>query len=82
MPCFRGVDVSITAITEARRSYKLPEFLHPDGSSVRLYTSSPQKHGTSVFLSPRRLPTVSEEGRAQKPNPRISVYVPSLPGKY
>ena len=79
MPCFRGVDVSITTVTEARTPYKLPEFPHPDGSSVRFCTPSPRKRG-HTFLSPRRLPAVTEEGQVQTPNPKISVYIPSMPG--
>jgi len=81
MPCFRGIDVSIAAVAEARMSFKLPEFPHPDGSSVRLYTSSPRKLGSSAVPSPGRLPACSEDGRARNPRPEISVYIPSMPGR-
>ena len=82
MPCFRGIEVSITAVTEPPATYKLPEFPHPDGSSVRLSTPSPRKHGSSAFNSPRRhLAAVPENVQASKPKPDISVYIPSVPGR-
>ncbi|KAF7558579.1 hypothetical protein G7046_g5581 [Stylonectria norvegica] len=74
MPCFRGIDVSI--VTQSA-SGKLPEFPHPDASSVRILAPSgcpPSPQQTSSDCSD------SESIRLQKTNPRISVYIPSVPG--
>ncbi|CAJ2507977.1 Uu.00g091630.m01.CDS01 [Anthostomella pinea] len=84
MPFFRGIEICVVASREAQ---KLPEYPHPDSASVRL-----RKAGTTVdnlanrrHLSPNSStsPTASEaaDPTRQKVNPRVSVYVPSLPGK-
>lgn len=79
MPCFRGIDVFIGTESEVGR---LPEYPHPDSSSVSLVhrgqpASSPSSRPSAVHLGSERTPT----GGA-KANPRISMYVPSLPGKW
>ncbi|KAJ0116241.1 hypothetical protein J7T55_005187 [Diaporthe amygdali] len=62
MPSFRGINVSILAELEVG---KLPEYPHPDGSSVHLGPSD------NVHQDPTRVSKVS---------PTISVYIPSVPG--
>ncbi|KAI0881176.1 uncharacterized protein GGS22DRAFT_173545 [Annulohypoxylon maeteangense] len=83
MPFFRGIEISIITSSDVR---KLPEYPHPDGSSVRL-----MRVGTGLNdlrnggrASPHSL-TVSrfsdaDPTRQKKVNPRISVYIPSSPG--
>ncbi|KAI4594897.1 hypothetical protein LQW54_005579 [Pestalotiopsis sp. IQ-011] len=74
MPIFRGIDVSVVASRDAR---SLPEYPHPDGSSVRLMSpeaASPTRSADCSILSD------SDPARQKKTNPRISVYVPSMPG--
>lgn len=80
MPCFRGIDVSIATI-QSQVSNRLPEFPHPDGSSVNL--CSPGKHGSAVFHSPRiaNPSSSSSEHDAPRSNPKVSVYIPSVPGE-
>jgi hypothetical protein len=81
MPCFRGIDVSITAITELKKVYRLPEFPHPDGSIVRFRSPSPHKLGAVAFLDPQRKPpSPSSKSDSHNPETNVSVYVPSLPG--
>lgn len=79
MPCFRGINCSIAALCNAAI---LPEFPHPDGSSVRLL--APEKLQNGSTSSPRSLgsPNGSERDptRLQKVNAMISVYIPSVPG--
>lgn len=75
MPIFRGIDVSVVASRDAR---SLPEYPHPDGSSVRLMSpeaTSPNRSADCSILSD------GDPARQKKTNPRISVYVPSMPGK-
>ncbi|CAK7267001.1 hypothetical protein SEPCBS119000_002315 [Sporothrix epigloea] len=80
MPCFRGIELSIV---EASEHSVLPEFPHPDGSSIRLGGLQSSRYSGAVFLSPRRQDKASDrlsvdaQGRA---DPRISVYIPSVPG--
>jgi len=87
MPCFRGVDVSIVVV-QGEEAAKLPEFPHPDASSVSVRPPSPKKYGSSgsaVFLSPRRPPSPAKsesDSQLVKVNPKISVYIPSLPGTF
>lgn len=75
MPCFRGLDVSIAV---QPRSKRLPEFPHPDGSSVRVLVSP-----ASSPLADNKRSSIStlDSSRLQKANPRVSVYVPSDPGR-
>ncbi|KAM5356361.1 hypothetical protein ACJ41O_003007 [Fusarium nematophilum] len=74
MPCVRGVDVSI--ITQPG-SKKLPEFPHSDASSVRILPPGNHRSNLSETVSVSSAP---DSPRIQKVNPRISVYVPSVPG--
>lgn len=75
MPCFRGVDISIIAQPGSK---KLPEFPHSDASSVRILppvdrSSDPTRAGS---VSPS-----ADSPHIQKASPRVSVYVPSVPGR-
>ncbi|KAJ4320016.1 hypothetical protein N0V84_006094 [Fusarium piperis] len=75
MPCFRGVDISIIAQPSSK---KLPEFPHSDASSVRILppvdrSSNPTGAGSG---SPG-----AGSPHIQKASPRVSVYVPSIPGR-
>ncbi|KAI0377411.1 hypothetical protein F5Y04DRAFT_177208 [Hypomontagnella monticulosa] len=83
MPSFRGIEVSIVASSDVRN---LPEYPHPDGSSVRLMRVGA---GLNDFrnggqISPRLPASFSysdvDPTRKKKVNPRISVYIPSSPG--
>lgn len=74
MPCFRGLDVSVSVQPHAER---LPEFPHPDGSSVRVLLSL----DSSAFAHNKRSSVSAlSSNRLQKANPRVSVYVPSIAG--
>ncbi|KAI1497137.1 hypothetical protein F5X99DRAFT_31939 [Biscogniauxia marginata] len=83
MPYFRGIEVSIIASYEAQ---KLPEYPHPDGSSVRLMRTGAaledlrnRDHSSLSSASPGS--TDADPTRQKKINPRVSVYIPSLPGE-
>ncbi len=85
MPCFRGIEVSITAVSDGD-TCKLPEFPHPDGSSVNVCSPSPGQPGSDHFLSPKRPPgspvaADRDSSQLHKTNPKISVYIPSKPGE-
>ncbi|SPN98842.1 uncharacterized protein DNG_01883 [Cephalotrichum gorgonifer] len=76
MPCFRGIDVFVGAESELQR---LPEYPHPDSASVSLVvreqpTSPPGSPSPSCHSG-----TDGSPARISKINPRISVYIPSLP---
>jgi len=79
MPCFRGLDISIGTDSGPIR---LPEFPHPDSCSVTLVDPEPS---ASVLGPPDNstLPLLKGMNifRKKRVDPRISVYVPSLPGK-
>ncbi|KAI1079257.1 hypothetical protein F5B20DRAFT_544209 [Whalleya microplaca] len=78
MPSFRGVELSIVAGSEAK---KLPEYPHPDGSSVRLMRVGP---GLDDLRNRGRTSPPSSDAdptRQKKVNPRVSVYVPSGSGE-
>ncbi|RYC57479.1 hypothetical protein CHU98_g8747 [Xylaria longipes] len=86
MPYFRGIEISIHASLGARQ---VTEYPHPDGSSVRLLRTttlpviSDPPTGTGRPSQPDT-PSVVEDidpTRLKKVNPRISVYIPSLPGE-
>lgn len=85
MPYFRGIEISIHASLEARQ---VTEYPHPDGSSVRLLrpTTLPVTCGAITRTSRAtqlKAPFIAEDidpTRLKKVNPRISVYIPSLPG--
>ncbi|KAI0515348.1 hypothetical protein F5B22DRAFT_656043 [Xylaria bambusicola] len=86
MPHFRGIEISIHASLEAKQ---ITEYPHPEGSSVRLLraTTIPVNNGThsgtgrpsQTIVSPPLDGT--DPTRLKKVNPRISVYIPSLPGE-
>ncbi|KAI1280145.1 hypothetical protein F5Y07DRAFT_387011 [Xylaria sp. FL0933] len=85
MPYFRGVEVSVHASLEARQVIEYP---HPDGSSVRLLRATAvancDAHTETGQASQVNCPCTPEEldpTRLKKVNPRISVYIPSLPGE-
>ncbi|KAI1262175.1 hypothetical protein F5Y18DRAFT_162584 [Xylariaceae sp. FL1019] len=84
MPYFRGIEISIIASNDAK---KLPEHPHPDGSSVRLrrLTAATAGHQDNTGLNPTSSsPTTSEPydpTLEKKENPRVSVYISSLPGE-
>ncbi|KAI6379784.1 hypothetical protein MCOR25_001915 [Pyricularia grisea] len=71
MPSFRGIEISLVTVTDIN-STCLPEFPHPDGSSFKLQ----QQHAGPDDTRPARS---ASRSCAPKPNPRISVYVPSQP---
>ncbi|KAK4082134.1 uncharacterized protein Triagg1_1946 [Trichoderma aggressivum f. europaeum] len=74
MPCLRGIELSLVIQPD---SVLLPEFPHPDASSV---------HVASVVEASQRVQEndVTSPGldspRIQKTAPKASVYVPSAPG--
>lgn len=82
MPCLRGVEVSLVQgidpgqpldpLNPGHLDRRLPEFPHPDSSSVRLSPrqEASQQAGGSV-----------DEHRLRKSNSRVSVYVPSDQGQ-
>lgn len=74
MPCFRGIDVSILAQPDSR---KLPEFPHPDASSTRILLPTGLPPNDQAEESPR---SDTGSARLHGGNPRISVYIPSVPG--
>ncbi|KAI0415403.1 hypothetical protein F5X98DRAFT_388887 [Xylaria grammica] len=86
MPYFRGIEVSIHASLEAKQ---VTEYPHPDGSSVCLLkpTTIPVICDARARTDRASQPTTSttpkevDPTRLKKVNPRISVYIPSLPGE-
>ncbi|KAI0407523.1 hypothetical protein F4802DRAFT_26790 [Xylaria palmicola] len=86
MPYFRGIDISVHASLEAKQ---ITEYPHPDGSSVRLLraptlpAACDASAGTGQASQPGTPSTAREldPTRLKKVNPRISVYIPSLPGE-
>lgn len=75
MPCFRGVDISIIAQPSSK---KLPEFPHSDASSVRILP--PVGHLSNLTDTGSVSPGANSP-HIQKASPRVSVYVPSVPGR-
>ncbi|KAH8652459.1 hypothetical protein BX600DRAFT_516493 [Xylariales sp. PMI_506] len=80
MPVFRGLEISIVASSEAK---KLPEYPHPDGSSVRLLSvdNIHRLQGLSPGRSDASILSETDPTRQKKFNPRISVYIASIPGE-
>ncbi|KAI0598121.1 hypothetical protein F4775DRAFT_556583 [Biscogniauxia sp. FL1348] len=84
MPYFRGIELSIIASYEAQ---SLPEYPHPDGSSVRLLRTGAALEDLQDADRPSLQPSASsgstdtDPTRQKKVNPRVSVYIPSLPGE-
>ncbi|KAI1126807.1 hypothetical protein F5Y10DRAFT_205362 [Nemania abortiva] len=80
MPYFRGIEVSIHASLEAKQVVEYP---HPDGSSVCLMRATAISTETGR-ASESNTPSAADDvdpTRLKKINPRISVYIPSLPGE-
>ncbi|KAL7922078.1 hypothetical protein ACQKWADRAFT_327200 [Trichoderma austrokoningii] len=73
MPCLRGIELSIIIQPD---SLPLPEFPHPDASSVRVVSlgESPQTEESEAS------PHGSDSASIQKSAPKASVYIPSTPG--
>ncbi|KAI5919101.1 hypothetical protein F4810DRAFT_520724 [Camillea tinctor] len=82
MPSFRGIELSVIASHEAQ---KVPEYPHPDASSVRLLRTSTTledlQDGHHSSWRPSSGNTDTDPTRQKKVNPRVSVYIPSLPGE-
>ncbi|KAI1864911.1 uncharacterized protein JN550_008731 [Neoarthrinium moseri] len=80
MPIFRGIEISVVASAGAK---DLPEYPHPDGSSVCLV--SPGTAPVGDFLGPRpsdsSILSDTDPTRQHKINPRVAVYIPSMPGE-
>ncbi|KAL6862372.1 hypothetical protein J3F83DRAFT_762660 [Trichoderma novae-zelandiae] len=74
MPCLRGIELSLVVQPD---SVQLPEFPHPDASSVRVASvgEAISKIQDLDIASPG-----SDSPRIQKTAPRAAVYVPSTPG--
>lgn len=75
MPCFRGVDISIIAQPGSK---KLPEFPHSDASSVRILPPADRSSNPTGASSAS---PGADSPHIQKASPRVSVYVPSVPGR-
>ncbi|KAJ8121324.1 hypothetical protein ONZ43_g2192 [Nemania bipapillata] len=86
MPYFRGIEISIHASLEAKQ---VTEYPHPDGSSVCLMRTGALPAVRNTYIgagqaSQLNSPSLAEDvdpTRLRKVNPRISVYIPSLPGE-
>ncbi|KAI1436060.1 hypothetical protein GGR50DRAFT_686691 [Xylaria sp. CBS 124048] len=81
MPFFRGIEISVNASVEAKQ---ITEYPHPDGSSVRLLRASMLPLTCGRVFDPDASSSSAENvdpTRLKKVNPRISVYIPSLPGE-
>jgi hypothetical protein len=74
MPCLRGIELSLIIQPE---SVLLPEFPHPDASSVRVVSLS---EATPKIEGNDASPPGSDSAQIQKLAPRASVYIPSTPG--
>ncbi|KAL6900260.1 hypothetical protein GGI43DRAFT_427409 [Trichoderma evansii] len=73
MPCLRGIELSLIIQPE---SLPLPEFIHPDASSVRVVSLGETTQTEENEASPHSL----DSTRIQKSAPKASVYIPSTPG--
>ncbi|EHK49739.1 uncharacterized protein TrAtP1_010991 [Trichoderma atroviride] len=73
MPCLRGIELSIIIQPD---SLPLPEFPHPDASSVRVVS----RGETTQTEENKSSPHGSDSARIQKLAPRASVYIPSTSG--
>ncbi|KAL7943013.1 hypothetical protein V8C42DRAFT_359928 [Trichoderma barbatum] len=74
MPCLRGIELSIIIQPD---SVLLPEFPHPDASSVHVASVG---EAVQVVQEADAIPPGLDSPRIQKTAPRASVYVPSTPG--
>jgi hypothetical protein len=78
MPCFRGIDIFFATRTT---NEKIPEFPHPDSSSVKVFGGVDLKRPL-IPKSPTPLNGIPRSESVQKVKPTTSVYIPSIPGKY
>lgn len=73
MPCLRGIELSIII---QPNSQPLPEFPHPDASSIRVVslgeTAQTEENESSLHAP--------DSAHIRKLAPRASVYIPSAPG--
>ena len=79
MPIFRGIDLAVVASDGAK---KLPEYPHPDASSVRLVAVE-DLSGNGPLTTTTSEASILSEGdptRQKKVHPVVSVYIPSMPG--
>lgn len=79
MPVFRGIDLAVVASDGAK---KLPEYPHPDASSVRLVAAEdlPGNGPMTPSASDASILSEGDPTRQKKVNPVVSVYIPSMPG--
>lgn len=78
MPCFRGIELSLVS-----SNGKLPEYPHPDASSVRLVGLQRRQDITGEQGQPVSVDATSRETISiPKDNPKISVYVPTPIGMW
>lgn len=79
MPVFRGIDLAVVASDDAK---KLPEYPHPDASSVRLVAVEDLPSSGPLTPKPSEASVLSEGDptRQKKTHPVVSVYIPSMPG--
>lgn len=75
MPCLRGIELSIIIQPD---SLPLPEFPHPDASSVRVVSLGEIAQAEEFYNESS--PHGSDSTHIQKLAPRASVYIPSTPG--
>jgi hypothetical protein len=73
MPCLRGIELSVIVQPD---SLALPEFPHPDASSVRVASLEETSQTEDNEASPHS----PDSARIQKSAPTVSVYIPSTPG--
>jgi hypothetical protein len=80
MPIFRGVEVSVV---DSQDAVKLPEYPHPEGSSVCLRSPNNFHHAAKVAtdLGDTSMLSVADSISRRKWDPRISVYIPSAAGR-
>lgn len=74
MPCLRGIELSLVIMPD---SVLLPEFPHPDASSVHVASVGEAAQNVQETDA---IPPGSDSPRIQKTAPRASVYIPSTPG--
>ncbi|EHK15143.1 uncharacterized protein TRIVIDRAFT_228833 [Trichoderma virens Gv29-8] len=74
MPCLRGIELSLVIQPD---SVLLPEFPHPDASSVHVASVA---EAARMVQEIDEMPPGLESPRIQKTAPRASVYIPSAPG--
>ena len=71
MPQFRGIDICVAV---SQKDGLLKEYSHPDSFSVHLKKAGSDDTENDV--------SSNSDSTRQKVNPRVSVYIPSLPGKH